>query len=599
MYSDTTQSQNVLLSHQYIMIFFTTCWMTLRCQIYCVLLQLSQIPAQTLNPWTDHSSNIVLSPEAGIALEDQGTILVQTGFSFIPLTLHLPSIRNVITQYELCDDANLFVTQLVELFEEHLDRFIPAGVGTFSHPARSVLYKSHAGNGRAKRFIPLLMGALSVGTTVWNRVSISSLQSKITILESYVKHNRQDIITIKKTILKLSEQQDEIIHAVNQLSVSMDQLQRTLNCSMLESGVFQGILFPYLLTGPSEFMRAIDGALMGKITPELLPSTDLYSTLLRHKDLKTSLYNDYPNLVYELGSFYLHRVDRSPPLLSGIMILPHLSRTKTSRLLTVSTVPMMMNQILFQYSLPSVIAVDPNNKIAWEISAVECVNTALFWVCPQHLIGTKVHQCVTNLVFKSNITGCPTRITKMSGSSFSPIMQLKSGVLVSNAVTDLKILKIISGREILSNQQESTISREQAQYITSSVGDYVVLGTEYYALSTNAEEYTVIPLALNITLPQIRVSENPTLLPEGQWKHLNDILIEQDLEDRTDTIKLIIYSTLGGLLLLGGILFSAWYLKLKISSSHPTDTQSENHPRSLREGQNIQQEELSLFSGMR
>lgn len=444
-------------------------------------------------------------PELGILLEESGGVILRSGFIYIPITVRLPSLKVLTKDYELCKDDWKEFSLLLESIELYLKGTIPKIEEVEESP--SVPWMSaKSSRARGKRFIPLLIGGLGMGASIWNRYSISSLKDKVSNLREHLKVAETRLSKLSQSTIKLAHGQDEIVHVVHKLTSALKQATSKFRCAELKHDGFKQLIFSYLVTAMPSFIRGVDAALLGRVTPDLVSPSELRNSILTHKEVETTIYKEHPSLIYELGSFLLDNITNEEPMISGIMILPLAHSVRTGSLLKIISVPVKTPNGLHQHLLPSTAIVDPTRKVVWIPDPLECSSTPGLLVCNALSSYNQINKCLTSLVFGSNSTGCESQqVSNVSGIEAS-VAASRSGILVSNSITDYRIVKILQGRELSVDSGENR-DREKCFILTAADGDYLAVNNHHYPLHPAAEDFYV----KSVIIPPTKQKEDPSV----------------------------------------------------------------------------------------
>lgn len=263
----------------------------------------------------------------------------------------------------------------------------------------------------------------------------------------------------------------------------------------------------WLSLAPNDFARVVDSALSGKITPDLLPATDVLSVLLKHPAMVSTAYSKDMTLLYELGKFSLHQVNYDPyPMVSGVMIFPRILMDRSAALMRVHTTHAAIDGGYRKLKLPDVVACK-NRQDCWSISPTACKEMLTLTLCPK---TTKIefNSCIKNIMEnkKRPSTSCEW---KLSTDSKPEVVPFDGGVLISASTLKGEIM-ISQGKELVvhKNVDPSPVPT----VLTLEDGDYLHIDGQIYQLSQETLT-TGYEIVVNLTLPI-------------QREHIGDLSVE-------------------------------------------------------------------------
>lgn len=420
----------------------------------------------------------LIAPNLGLVMDQVGTYMEYSGYIYVPIIYHMPHLADANLQGNgtTCNiTANKPHQQLiVDLLKDKIGTLIPE-----NHQARH------------KRFLAtMILG----GAVAWNRASIWSLQDTVSMLDKQLQTIREQQHIVVDSINTLVGNQQAIHHAVNRQARILREFLDRSDCNALITNYFREVYSTWLSMAPNDFSRVVDSALSGKITPDLLPATDVISTLLRHPSLVDTAYSQDMTLLYELGKLSLHQVNYDPyPMVSGVMIFPRIILDRSASLMRIHTTYAKNGLEYRKLKVPDVVACK-KESICWEISSSSCKEMLTLTLCPKQT-KPKYNLCINKMLSsKVPTSSCEWSLTTRPELE---VIQFDGGVLVSaNNVTG----------EIMIHQAKELIVHkvldpsDHPLVLTSLDGDYLHIGGQIYQL-TQETLRTGYEIKLNFTIP--------------------------------------------------------------------------------------------------
>lgn len=451
--------------------------------------------------------------QAGMQADELGTVLSHTGYLYIPMSLTLPKFHIIGATLELCTPSNKQTILILESANAQLLSQIPEGYGyTLQNSSRTV---------RNKRFAPLLLGGFGLAGSIWNRVSITSLNSKVKRLDKSVYENSKRITRLQETTIELAHTQDMVVHVVNKLSSTLTTLLRNFTCEDEKIVIFQNALLSYFVSALPHFIRAVDSALLGRVMPDLINYKDLTNLIAHHPDMSQGLYQDLPNLVYELGSFILYKIEKDPAILTGVIVVPRLSTISHGTLLKLGSVPMKSKNGYWQIITPQTAVWNTMDNSVWVPNPLDCTTTPALWVCPSSYISAQSDLCLTEMYQRGEISSCTIKLIPKTLPPSALLLTGKSGILISNAAADLKIVRVLPDRELSIIAFNSTI-KNQSTFLSSNLGDYIIYNGQHFALHRAREDFVIRDMTIDFKYISMLMDAKIETLQEDKWVGIAD-----------------------------------------------------------------------------
>lgn len=440
----------------------------------------------------------LISPQLGLVMEQTGSYLEYSGFIYVPIIYHMPHLieAGLIGSGVSCNiTANPEHQKLIiNMLKEKIGTLIPQNR-----------------HGRQKRFIETLFVG---GVAAWNRASIWSLQDTVESLDKQISDMKTHNQIVVDSINTLIDNQHAIHHAVDRQARLFRDFMEKSTCAELVTNYFREVYSTWLSMAPNDFARVVDNALSGKITPDILPATDVISTLLRHPALVNTAYSKDMTLLYELGKLSLHKVSFDPyPMVSGIMIFPRIILDRSAALMKIHTTHLPAKEGYRKLSLPDTVACkSPGN--CWEISPTACREMLTLTLCPKQS-RPDFNSCLYKIFHDSKpATSCEW---KLASNPELEVLQFDGGVLISASTIGGEVM-ITQGKEVVVHKViEPSLT---PVVLTAEDGDFLHIGGQIYQLSQDTIK-TGYDININFTMPT-QQSELEGLDVEG-WIEENRI----------------------------------------------------------------------------
>ncbi|CAG4912195.1 unnamed protein product [Colias eurytheme] len=250
---------------------------------------------------------------------------------------------------------------------------------------------------------------------------------------------------VTSSINTLVDNQHAIHHAVDRQARILKEFMDRTSCDEVISNYFREVYSTWLSLAPNDFARVVDSALSGKITPDLLPATDVLSVLLRHPAMVSTAYSRDMTLLYELGKFSLHQVNYDPyPMVSGVMIFPRILMDRSAALMRVHTTHASIPDGFRKLKLPDVVACKTRGD-CWSISPTVCKEMLTLTLCPK---TTKIefNSCLKNIIeSKKPTSSCEWRL---SSKTKTEVIPFDGGVLISASDIGGEVM-VSQGKELI------------------------------------------------------------------------------------------------------------------------------------------------------
>lgn len=375
----------------------------------------------------------IIAPSLGLVMEQTGSYMEYSGYIYVPIIYHMPHLASTGLVGKGVD-CNITANKghqemIVSLLKEKIGTLVP-----------------HRHSLRKKRFIET---AILGGAIAWNRASIWSLQDTVDSLNNQLNDMRKHSQIVTNSINTMIDNQHAIHHAVDRQARILREFMDRSTCEEMVTNYFREVYSTWLSLAPNDFARVVDSALSGKITPDMLPATDVLSVLLKHPAIVSTAYSKDMTLLYELGKFSLHQVTYDPyPMVSGVMIFPRVLVDRSAALMRVFTTHTETKKGYKKLKLPDVVACKDKGN-CWSISPTACKEMLTLTLCPK---TTKIefNLCLQHIMDDAMpATNCEW---KLSTDVQTEIIPFDGGILISASDIQGEIM-ITQGKELIVHKQ--------------------------------------------------------------------------------------------------------------------------------------------------
>ncbi|QWT43284.1 putative glycoprotein [Anisopteromalus calandrae negative-strand RNA virus 1] len=452
------------------------------------------------------SPNITFYQSHGVLLEPAGYYYSYAGVSIIPLVYTLPSF-NVKEDIGNCSTS------------DHLDKLYE---GVITH-IRDMLQSRRSGTYhiRQKRFLGAIAmgGAIiaQIGIDIYNTYESISLESRVQALMSNEGLIKENIKKIENSVNLIVDKVNVVSVAVSETAAAIKRMSQRMDCQDVLLGPSVTLAEALITELPSEYMAAFNAAIVGRITPELISVKNLEQVIVTHPDIKNTIYQQNPTLVYELGKFITLslNVDEKPSI-HGVMYLPKITQRTPHPVYNTYAVNILHNNHAWRIKVPAQIACSRVGH-CWDFDASKCIVSSSKTVCLQG-VYQNINNCIKGL-HKADDDACEFEIASKDTDTL--IYQLGAGILIGATNTTIKAVKI--EHDVITPVDEFPPSNSP-KLITSKDSDYILIKNEVYSTKITGVEFKV-----NITLSEFSPKHTEYILPDtSAWQPLTPLNLSWD-----------------------------------------------------------------------
>lgn len=246
----------------------------------------------------------------------------------------------------------------------------------------------------------------------------------------------------------------------------------------------------------------------GRITPDFMPPSKIRDSLMTRDDMKGSIYQSDPTLIYQLGKFILMSVSHVPFAISGILILPRLLKEYVGVVLSINRVPMVKKNGAGLHILKSedLAVKEISSQKLWTPNFDTCIKHTGTYYCPLHEMRAKYSQCLTELLYSSNGSACEY----IDAQGYPLVKQSNAGLLVSSTVSEyVSIAKDSDGNRKSDRKEMPNFG--QSNFLTVREGMEIMVNHDIYMLAAETAE---IIIKINDTIYEPDFTIENTTIPE-------------------------------------------------------------------------------------
>lgn len=266
---------------------------------------------------------------------------------------------------------------------------------------------------RSKRFAPLIplaaIGIIGLMTSgiVWNRVDISKLTN---IQEELISNNQiisEDLMKIQDSANVLINETNNIYEIVSEHHQAINEIIDKINCMTYLTQNLEIEIENWKYLAVNSFIRAVQSALSGKVSPDLIPFSVVTKMLQHDERYKDLIYVNNPLLFYKLSVFDLVEIDRDPFLIMGTIITPRLFNKVLGQKVELYRCPIAMAANHNAYlSIENKYIVSSDNNDWWIYSTQSCMSSSDITICLKRSLGPRYDTCASAIFNNRSSNNC-------------------------------------------------------------------------------------------------------------------------------------------------------------------------------------------------
>lgn len=331
---------------------------------------------------------------------------------------------------------------------------------------------------RNKRVAPLILGALAVGTAVSglaisNRVDLASMQNQVSLIYENQNQIKSRIKNIVESTNILIDNQEKMFVMVHNISKKINELVTGYNCLIYAEEDIDHFLTSWVSIVPNSFIRAVNGALLGVLTIDLLPGVDLNKMLKYYPAFSGTIFEEEPEALYKNTEVTLVRLERDPPVLEVLLSIPRILKRRFG--VRYSQKACHWPHQDYYLTLPSHIEGIRSEEGTW-YSADACKTSNLISLCDGRSL-TQLRDACLITPMHTNITQC--KILASNLQIKNEVLQTRHGILICGTSNEHAVLLKRDAYGILQTQE---LNINESIYIGPNNADAVIVGSIHYDL---------------------------------------------------------------------------------------------------------------------
>ena len=183
---------------------------------------------------------------------------------------------------------------------------------------------------RKKRFFTvlanLMMSGASLAASAFNQYQITRVQKQVDAVRLHMNEVTGTVNFLRKGFEILAEQSSQVTEIMHENLLATYQALHAVRCESYtrDSQLLERIAFVQYETTVRRHVGALmEGAMTGKITPDILSARRLRQTLQNHPVLKDAAIANHPSLVYDFGTLMPVHVDLVTLQFGFILTVPN------------------------------------------------------------------------------------------------------------------------------------------------------------------------------------------------------------------------------------------------------------------------------------
>lgn len=178
----------------------------------------------------------------------------------------------------------------------------------------------------------------------------------------------------------------------------------------------------------SDFRLASDFLLIGKISPSLIPYSQLGDLAQNFPEVNAILEHLNPASFYDLVSAAPLYIDIEKMAIFAMLSVPVIDVEIKHDSYRVLSVPWIFEHHSYKIQVPATVALSDSIKVAWTPQAEACQATGQHYICPFDSVEMHQDPCLTNLLYLNTTTGCDILIKNIS--SIPEVKTFSSGLIM-------------------------------------------------------------------------------------------------------------------------------------------------------------------------
>ncbi|CAG9822209.1 unnamed protein product [Phaedon cochleariae] len=183
------------------------------------------------------------------------------------------------------------------------------------------------GHHRSKRIAPLVIwGGTALltlaGVAIYNRADIEIEKSHMNNLLKNQETLEQYAKTTRETVNLLIDREESLVMAVNNIKEKINEIIKDYTCLKKDFSTYMDYMVTWSNIAPNSFLRAVNGALGGKLTIDLLPGDQLQRVMQYYPEFADTIFQKDPLMMYQSARVKVLKISKNPPMLETIVSVP-------------------------------------------------------------------------------------------------------------------------------------------------------------------------------------------------------------------------------------------------------------------------------------
>jgi hypothetical protein len=383
---------------------------------------------------------------------------------------------------------------------------------------------------RVKRFVRALLAAVpgiaALGMTGWGRTAITETRGAVAALEKNLRFMNLVFRNQEKVLKKLSAANGHVYSYLHATATQLQELIQQVGCRTEQNmHRVENILLQHMVSQQAtrSVERAIEAALSGRISAELINVTTLRGLFKQEGIRSNNVLSHEPQLVYQFGKLFPVSINLKRLHFAFIMELPVIHRSGIHNVFEIENTGWNViakqsnDSFTMRLNLPTFVAYQPRSRTYLALSATQCERKPGLWFCPAAAWENLEHYpCLKILTATSQKgkRGRPTKQTKQQCEQQSEFRLMRNitevrstlqGILARTHHGTYSIAPLGQGRDRKSTRV--TVPPNGVIWLEYTSFSHVIIGDSFISTRTAATNILteIIRPTLNYSLPLLTI----------------------------------------------------------------------------------------------
>lgn len=417
------------------------------------------------------SNEVYHSPEYGFVVEKTIPFFSTQGEIFLSLVHKFPDYWNLYNRSVHCGGKDLY-QQIRQMYNTIVSELPEEYESTLNGMDQT----------KQKRWILPFLSIGSLVTSIWSTYEVSQIRGSVSALKNAIKEQWDSIEGIEESLKVIDGEFGNVYRIMNDLSDSITLMSQEISCAINETQTTLSMIMSLLASGPLDVRRVTGDALSGKITTSLLPWSQWTKMIKSDLALRGTVYESAPHLAYELGRFFVSRIERSGLYISGILILPRFHPDKVGEVYQAWAVPFDSDHNVVTF--PPAIGISSVTGKIYDLDEYSCSKKPGFYLCPSDRVR-EIHIPCINQIISGAVKDTDCELPISSLETTYPVLQTATGVLMQGNLTDVVRLRVTG----LTNIITQTVKEKRiSQFFGLRDADYIIYRGVQFPIKREALE---------------------------------------------------------------------------------------------------------------